>query len=146
MTGLHMEIPVIGVNTSIVGVQIQDGGWNISWLQAQVGWLNGTAYPTRSGNSVLTAHVVNADGKPGVFSKLKYLGAGEFVYVYNSGYRYTYQVVSRQTIEPGNTTALEHLDKAYLTLITCDQYDVKSNSYLQRVAVRARLVDVRIEP
>jgi LPXTG-site transpeptidase (sortase) family protein len=144
-TGLRVVVPVIGVDTYIVGVQIQNGGWNISWLQDQVGWLNGTAYPTHNGNSVLTAHVVNADGKPGTFSRLKSLGTGEFIYVYNAGYRYTYQVVANQTVEPGDTTVLRHLDKPYLTLITCDQYDVKSNSYLQRIAVRAKLVDVRIQ-
>jgi LPXTG-site transpeptidase (sortase) family protein len=145
-TGLQLEIPVIGVDTSIVGIQIENGGWNIAWLQGQVGWLSGTAYPTRSGNSVLTAHVVNADGKPGTFSKLKYLGTGEFIYVYNAGYRYTYQVVANQKVEPGDTKVLQHLDKPYLTLITCDQYDEKSNSYLQRIAVRAKLVDVRAQP
>jgi LPXTG-site transpeptidase (sortase) family protein len=145
-TGLQLEIPVIGVDTSIVGVQIENGGWNISWLHDQAGWLNGTAYPTHSGNSVLTAHVVNADGKPGIFSRLKYLGKGEFIYIYNAGYRYTYQVVSNQPVQPGDTTVLRHLDRPYLTLITCDQYEVKSNSYLQRIAVSARLVDVRIQP
>jgi LPXTG-site transpeptidase (sortase) family protein len=145
-TSLQIEIPVIGVTTPIVGVQIQDGGWNISWLRDQVGWLNGTAFPTRNGNSVLTAHVVNPDGKPGIFSKLKYLRAGEYIYLYDSNYRYTYQVVSNQKARPDDTAVLAHLDKPYLTLITCDQYDVQSNSYLQRVAVRARLVDVRIRP
>jgi LPXTG-site transpeptidase (sortase) family protein len=145
-TALQIEIPVIGVDTSIVGVQIQDGGWNISWLQDQVGWLNGTAYPTRTGNSVLTAHAVDADGKPGTFAKLKYLGKGEFIYLYDAGYRYTYQVISNQAARPDDSTVLAHLEKPYLTLITCDQYDVKSNSYLQRVAVRAKLVDVRAQP
>ena len=103
-TALQIEIPVIGVDTSIMGVQIQDGGWNISWLQGQVGWLNGTAYPTRSGNSVLTAHVINADGKPGIFARLKYLGVGEFIYLYDAGYRYTYQVISNQTARPDDST------------------------------------------
>jgi LPXTG-site transpeptidase (sortase) family protein len=145
-TALQVEIPVIGVDTSIVGVQIQDGGWNIAWLQDQVGWLNGTAYPTRSGNSVLTAHAVNADGKPGTFARLKYLGVGEFIYLYDAGYRYTYQVISNKAARPDDSTVFGHLDKPYLTLITCDKYDVKSNSYLQRVAVRAKLVDVRAQP
>jgi LPXTG-site transpeptidase (sortase) family protein len=145
-TALQIEIPVIGVDTSIVGVQIRDGGWNIAWLQDQVGWLNGTAFPTRNGNSVLTAHVVNADGKPGIFSKLRYLGIGEYVYIYDSGYRYTYQVVSNQVASPDDIRVLSHLDKPYLTLITCDRYDVSSNTYLQRIAVRAKLVEVRIQP
>jgi LPXTG-site transpeptidase (sortase) family protein len=142
-TNIVIEIPVIRVNNTVLGVQIKDGGWDLSWLQDQVGWLNGTAYPTWQGNSVLTAHVINADGKPGVFSKLKYLGTGEYIFLYNSGYRYTYKVVSNRYVDPGDSTVFQHEDQAYLTLITCDTYDEKSNAYLKRVAVRAILVDAR---
>lgn len=138
-----IEIPVIRVNNHVLGVPIKDGGWDVSWLQDQVGWLNGTAYPTWKGNSVLTGHVVNADGKPGIFSRLKHLGVGEFIYIYISGYRYTYMVESNQFVNPDDVTVFQHEDKAYLTLVTCERYDEESNSYLQRVAVHARLVDVR---
>jgi LPXTG-site transpeptidase (sortase) family protein len=140
---LTMEIPVIKLKTSIAGVQLKKGGWDVSWLRDQAGWLNGTAYPTWKGNSVLTAHVVNADGKPGVFSRLKYLGVGEYIFVYNSGYRYTYKVVSNEFVQPDDITVLRHEEKSYLTLITCDSYDEKTGSYLRRVSVRAVLVDVR---
>jgi len=108
--------------------------------------LNRTAIPTRNGNSRLTVHVVNTEGKTGIFSKLKYLGTDENIYIYNSGFRYTYQVTSNQLARPDDTAVLALLDKPYLTLITCDQFDVNSNSYLQSVAVRARLVDTRIQP
>jgi len=142
-TNLIIEIPVIKVNTSIVGVQLKNGDWDISWLLDQIGWLNGTAYPTWTGNSVLTGHVVNADGKPGVFSKLKDLNPGEYIYIYNLGYRYTYKVVSNKSVQPDDITVLQHEDKAYLTLITCDNYDETTAAYLRRTAVRAVLVDVR---
>jgi LPXTG-site transpeptidase (sortase) family protein len=140
---LSLEIPVIDIKSTVVGVEIRDGGWDVSWLQDQVGWLNGTAFPTRKGNSVLTAHVVNADGKPGTFSKLKHLGAGEFIYLYASGYRYTYMVESNQYVESDNVAVFEHQDRSYLTLVTCERFDEKLGTYLQRVAVRARLVDTR---
>jgi LPXTG-site transpeptidase (sortase) family protein len=140
---LTLEIPVIKVKTSIAGVQLKKVGWDVSWLQDQVGWLNGTAYPTWKGNSVITAHVVNADGKPGVFYGLKYLGVGEYVFVYNSGYRYTYKVVSNEFVQPDDMTVLRHEEKSYLTLVTCDSFDEKTGTYLRRVAVRALLVDVR---
>jgi LPXTG-site transpeptidase (sortase) family protein len=142
-TSLEIEIPVIKVDTSIVGVESKNGSWDVSWLQDQVGWLNGTAYPTWKGNSVLTAHVVNADGKPSVFSRLKSLGIGEYIFVYNSGYRYTYKVVSNAYVLPNDSTVMKHEEKSYLTLITCDSYDEKTDTYLRRVAVRAVLVDVR---
>jgi len=142
--GMSIEIPDLHVNTSIVGVQIKDGGWDVSWLQDQVGWLNGTAYPTWKGNSVLTGHVVNADGRPGVFSKLKSLRLGEYIFVYNAGYRYTYQVTSNQLVDPGDVAAFGHENESYLTLITCDSYNEKSGSYLLRVAVHAKLVDIKL--
>jgi LPXTG-site transpeptidase (sortase) family protein len=143
-TSLRLEIPVLNVNTSIVGVQIKDGSWDVSWLQNQLGWLNGSAYPTWRGNSVITGHVVNADGKPGVFSRLKSLKVAEFIFVYSGDYRYTYQVVSNQFIAPDDVTAFHHEDKSYLTLITCDNYDENSGTYLSRVSVLAKLVDVKL--
>ena len=85
----------------------------------------------------------NANGKPGVFSNLKDLNSGEYIFVYNLGYRYTYKVVSNKFVQPNDITVLQHEDKAYLTLITCDTYDEKTGTYLRRIAVRAVLVDVR---
>jgi LPXTG-site transpeptidase (sortase) family protein len=140
---LRIEIPVIEVDSSIVGVQIKDGGWDVSWLQDQAGWLNGTAYPTWSGNSVVTAHAVNADGRPGVFSNLKYLGRGEYIFVYSSGYRFTYQVISNQAVQADDVSVFGHKNDTYLTLITCDEFDETTGTYRLRIAVQARLVQVK---
>jgi LPXTG-site transpeptidase (sortase) family protein len=136
-TDLRIEIPVAGVNMSIVGVEFKNGNWDVSWLQDQAGWLNGTAYPTWNGNSVLTAHSVNKDGKPGPFSHLKDLTAGEYVFVYSAGYRYTYKVVSNDLLQPTDPSVLKHEDKSSLTLITWG-----TSTYLLRTVVRAMLVDV----
>ena len=141
-TGLAIQIPVLKVDAPIVGVASQNGSWDVSWLENQVGWLNGTAYPTWRGNSVLTGHVVNADGKPGIFYRLKSLDVGEYIFVYLSGYRYTYKVVSNTDVQPDDATVMKHEDKSYLTLITCDNYDAQTGTYLRRVAVQAVLVDV----
>ena len=142
-TSLSIEIPVLKVNTSIVGVESKKGSWDVSWLQNQVGWLNGTAYPTWKGNSVLTGHVVNANGKPGVFSHLKSLGIGEYIFVNGAGYRYTYKVVSNTLVQPDDASVMKHEDKSFLTLITCGTYDAKTATYLHRVVIGAALVDVR---
>ena len=141
--GLMLDIPVLKVNAPIAGVEFRNGYWNVDWLQDQAGWLDGTAYPTWNGNSVLMGHAINADGKPGIFSKLKALGVGEYIFVYNSGYRYVYKVVSNQPVKPNDIRVLKHEEKAYLTLITCDKYDIKSATYLYRIVVRAVLVDVQ---
>ena len=143
-TGLNIEIPVLKVNSPIVGVEKMKGNWDVSWLQNQVGWLNGTAYPTWRGNSLLTGHVVGADGKPSIFSKLKALGVGEYIFVNNAGYRYTYKVLSNTFVQPNDKSVLKHDEKSYLTLITCDSYDEITGTYLRRVVVRALLVDVSL--
>lgn len=141
-TDLSIMIPSIHVDEQIVGVKLQKGYWDVSFLWNQVGWLESTAYPTWTGNSVVTAHVTNADGKPGTFSKLKGLKAGSYIFVYNSGYRYVYKVVSNQSVKPNDIHVLKHEEKAYLTLITCDRFDNVSSTYLSRIVVRAVLVDV----
>jgi LPXTG-site transpeptidase (sortase) family protein len=133
---------VINVKSPIVGVEQKNGSWDVSWMQDQVGWLNGTAYPTWRGNSLLTAHVVNADGKPGVFSRLKQLGVGEYVFVYFSGYRYTYKVIANDLVQSDDVSVMKHEEESVLTLITCDSYDETTKTYVRRVAVRAILIDV----
>ena len=142
-TSISLEIPVLKISTSIVGVQQKDGQWDVSWLWDQAGWLQGSAYPTFPGNSVLTAHVVTSDGKPGPFYQLAHLNAGEYVFIYGSGYRYTYQVESNGLVLPNDVSVFRHEEKSWLTLVTCDGYDEVTGTYLRRVVVRAVLVDVR---
>lgn len=143
-TNILLEIPVLKISTSIVGVQQKAGTWDVAWLWDQAGWLEGTAFPTFSGNSIITAHVVTKYGKPGPFYHLKRLGVHENIYILIGDYRYTYKIISNTLIEPDSTSVFAHTDKPTLTLITCDNYDEKTGTYLQRVAVRAALVDIHM--
>ena len=45
-------------------------------------------------------------------------------------------------VEPSDTSVMKHEEKPWLTLVTCKEYDVKTNSYKKRVIVRAALVKV----
>lgn len=46
-------------------------------------------------------------------------------------------------LKPNDVTkAFEHKDESWVTLLTCRGYDEKSDSYRQRVAVKAVLVRV----
>ena len=141
-TGLSLEIPAVQVNVPIVGVQLQNGAWDVNWLWNQAGWLQKTAYPTFPGNSVITAHVVNADGQPGPFARIKQLRVGDYIFIYLGGYRYTYEVVTNAPVKPNDISVLRHEENSWLTLITCDKYDVKTGKYLVRVAVHAKLIDI----
>ncbi len=144
-TDVWMEIPSLGVNVSIVGIPLIDDAWDLAWLEEQAGWLNGTAFPGWDGNSVLTAHVYLPNGKPGPFVELGKLKWGSKIIVHAYGSVYTYEVRQNRTVSPQNTSILNHEDSAWLTLITCKTYNEKTNTYANRVAVRAVLVSVQKE-
>jgi LPXTG-site transpeptidase (sortase) family protein len=144
-SGLVLEIPSIKVKTDILGIKLENGRWDASWVQDQAGWLEGTAYPTWSGNSVIGGHVVNADGKPGLFNKLKYVKNGDYILVHNSGFLYTYKIISNKYTKPDDISLLDHEDRPVITLVTCDKYDELTKTYLRRVVVKAVLVNVSLE-
>jgi LPXTG-site transpeptidase (sortase) family protein len=141
---LWLEIPRLGVQMPIVGVPQANGEWEVSWLGNDAGWLNGTAFPTYSGNSVLAGHVYNADGTPGPFVHLNGLWWGDQVIVHARGAQYIYEVRSVLQVSPNATSSvITHKDLPWVTLITCRGYDEASNSYKYRIAVGAVLVEVK---
>jgi LPXTG-site transpeptidase (sortase) family protein len=142
---LWLEIPSLGVSTSIVGVPLGSGGWDLTWLGEQAGYLNGTAYPTWSGNTGITGHVYLADGSPGPFVDLHTLVWGQQVIVHMGGQRYIYEVRSMRRVWPDDLSVLQHADLPTLTLITCQGYNPAADDYRTRIAVRAVLVDIQTE-
>jgi len=137
-----LEIPSLNVKSSIVGVPQINGGWDVTWLGNDIGWLNGTTFPTWNGNSVLTAHVTNASGLEGPFAALKDLKYGDQVIVHIGGVKYIYEVRNSRLVRPYSTNfAFESKqDASYLTLITCQGYNPLNETYLFRRVVRAVLI------
>lgn len=142
---IWFEIPSLGLKTSIVGVPIKDGGWNVAWLGKQAGWLEGSAYPTWNGNSVITGHVYLSNGLPGPFVNLNQLKYGDTIIVHANGQKYTYEIRTNQTLSPTDSSVFKHEEKSWLTFITCKEYDEKTNTYRKRVVVRAVLVKVEAD-
>ena len=141
---LWLEIPRLGMQAPIVGVPQTDGNWDVTWLGNSAGWLNGTAFPTWAGNSVLTGHVYGADGQPGPFVHINGLWYGDQIIIHAGGGAYVYEVRQVMQVTPGAVSAaITHEQAPWVTLITCRGYDEASNSYLYRVVVRAALVEVR---
>jgi LPXTG-site transpeptidase (sortase) family protein len=139
---LWLEIPKLGVKMPIVGIPAKGEEWDLTWLWDQAGWLEGTAYPTHAGNSAITAHVYLPNGQPGLFYKLDALRFGDAVIVHLSGQRYVFEVRQVQRVSPNTLSALRHEELPWLTLITCREYDPKTNSYRSRLIVRAVLVKI----
>ncbi len=142
---LWLEIPGLGIKTPIVGVPTNAGVWDVAWLGEQAGWLQGTAFPTWQGNSVITGHVYLSNGKPGPFVNLSKLRFGDQVIVHAFGQRYIYEVRTNRVIAPEEMSPFKHEEKAWLTLLTCKGYDESSDTYKYRVELRAVLVKVIAE-
>lgn len=144
-TSLTLEIPSLGVDIPIVGVPLRNGDWNVSWLGRQAGWLEGSAFPSWNGNSVLTSHVYLSNGSPGPFVNLNTLKYGDRVIIHAFGQKYTFEVRTNAIVEPDDPSALQHEERPWLTLVTCKDYDEKTNTYRKRVIVRAVLVSLTAE-
>lgn len=140
---MTLSIPSINVDAPILGVPLGKTNWNLCWLRDNVGWLHGTAFPTWAGNSVLTAHAINAEGEPGLFAQLDQLKWGDELIVSAWGQEYVYEVRSVQDrVDPTDLSVLDHEEYPWLTLISCKGYDASSDTYAYRVVVRAIQVDV----
>ncbi|MEI7727135.1 MAG: choice-of-anchor Q domain-containing protein [Bacteroidota bacterium] len=142
-SGMWLEIHKLGVLLPVVGVP-QQTGWDVTWLGNQAGYLEGTAFPTWNGNSVITGHVTGADGQPGAFAGLSGLAWGDEVVIHAWGQRYVFAVRSvDDTVNPEDTRLLDqHEVLPWITLLTCRGYDEQSDTYRWRTAVRAVLVSV----
>jgi LPXTG-site transpeptidase (sortase) family protein len=140
---LWLEVPSLDVRTSLVGVPSVNGEWDVTWLGNQAGYLMGTAFPTWTGNTVITGHVWNPDNQPGIFIDLKDLSYGEQIRIHAWGDVYTYQVVENRRISPFMAkSVLEHKDSDYVTLLTCEDFGEYWGDYGYRRMVGAILVDI----
>jgi len=138
-----LEIPSQKVKMNLVGVPKVEGEWDVSWLWRDAGYLDGSAFPTHSGNSIITGHVYLPNGLPGPFDKISSLKWSDRIIIHAYGQSFIYEVRKVDYLYPADySKAFEHKDEPWITLLTCRSYDEKSNSYRQRVAVKAVLVKV----
>jgi LPXTG-site transpeptidase (sortase) family protein len=119
-------------------------GWDVTWLGDEIGYLGGTAFPTWAGNSVLTGHATNANGGKGPFAALGTLRWGDQIVIHAFGQQYVYEVRTvNRLINPKDTSVVKkHEDLPWVTLITCNGYDEKTDTYRWRTAVRAVQISV----
>jgi LPXTG-site transpeptidase (sortase) family protein len=143
-----IEIPSLNVKANIVGVpQAKDGTWDVAWLDRNAGYLYGTAFPTWTGNSVITGHVWDANNKPGIFVDLKQLKFDDTFKIHAYGQVATYAVRESTTVSPSNTqSVLKHYgDTSWVTLLTCEDFNLLGLKYFSRRMVRAVLINLTAE-
>jgi LPXTG-site transpeptidase (sortase) family protein len=146
LSDVVLEIPVLKLKLPIVGVPMKNKTWDVNWLLEQTGWLEGTAFPGFSGNSVLTGHVTLSYGQAGPFANLNKLKVGDKIFVHAFGDLYIYEVKSSKALKPTDPSILQHENKSWLTLVTCADYNEAAGTYLNRLVVKAALVQVQPEP
>ncbi|MCD4754160.1 MAG: sortase [Anaerolineaceae bacterium] len=140
---LILEIPDLDLSVNIVTVPIYKGDWDVTWLGDDAGYLTGSAYPTWSGNTVITAHNWTETNHPGPFANLNELHYGDQVEIHAFGATYVYEVRETRLVSASNIKkTFEHKDYDWLTLMTCESYDKVSGEYLFRRLVRAVLIEV----
>jgi LPXTG-site transpeptidase (sortase) family protein len=140
---IWLEVPKLGLKMPIVGVPMEENIWDVSWLGDKAGWLDETAYPTSSGNSVITGHVYLPNGKPGPFIDLKKLSWNDIITIHVGDKQFNYRVRQAKLVKPDDLTVLKSESSSWITLVTCQGYDEESDSYLYRQVVRAVLVDTK---
>ncbi len=138
-----LEVPVLKLKMPVVGVPKKGNSWDVNWLLYQAGWLEGTAFPGFSGNSVLTSHVTLPFGQAGPFTDLHKLKPGNKVFIHAFGSLYIYEIKSIQKLDATDPSILQHEDKSWLTLVTCADYNEKAETYLKRLVVKAVLIQVQ---
>ncbi len=141
---LDMEIPVLGLKTNILGLYASRGKWDVSWLGSSLGYLEESAFPTWNGNSIITGHVFDSEGKPGPFNGLKDLKYGDRVIIHSYGQAYIYEVRDVLLVAPDDfKAAFKHEENSWLTLLTCQGYDSRTGNYASRLLVRAVLIEMQ---
>ncbi|MDH5607299.1 MAG: sortase, partial [Anaerolineae bacterium] len=140
--GIILEIPSQGIMAEIVGIPLNVSGWDVSWLSQQLGYLEGTTYPTLEGNTAITGHVVLPSGIPGPFAHLSGLGWGDNFILHANGQKYIYQVRSVDEVYPSNLSILDYKPGYWITLITCSSYNEAAEVYNTRTAVQAVLISI----
>ena len=115
--------------------------WDLSRLGQLAGHLEGTPGIGQGGNYVLAGHVELKDGSMGPFANIGAMKAGDFISIFsdkpNQPLVMQYTVSTVNTVKPNNIDVIRNHGYEELTLITCSDWDQKTQSYNSRVVVHA---------
>lgn len=124
---LWLEIPKLQIFVPIIGIPQTGNSWDVRWLRYEARYLNGTAFPTWEGNTVLTGHKYLADGQPGPFVNLETLKWGDTIIIYHLGMKYAYEIRNVGKIEPDDFSIIEHKDYDWVSCLPVRDMMRKTN-------------------
>ncbi len=119
-----------------------DDNWDLSHLAASAGHLEGTPQLGMGGNYVLAGHVELKDGARGPFAKVGLLNIGDRLTLIGDTQPdpslLQYIVTDVKKVQPLEFGVMRNHGYEELTLITCDDWDQKAQTYQTRVIIHAR--------
>lgn len=133
-------IPSAGIYAPIVQTYLDGVSWDVSQLGTNVGHLQGTAWIDTPGNVVLSGHVELSDGRQGVFANLNEVAVGDIIVIVMNGDEWRYIITEIGSTTPQDLQPIYPTSEPRLTLITCEDYDFISNSYLERTIIVAERI------
>ncbi len=136
---LRLELPKLDVQVLILGVPYEQGSWDVSMLWNRSGYLEGTAFPTRIGNTALTGHAHLASGARGPFFWLNQLRWSDEVVIRGFGYRHVYEVRHIRLVRLEDSSLTAYRDQDWITLLTCKDHDKELDPCVSRTGVQAVL-------
>jgi LPXTG-site transpeptidase (sortase) family protein len=137
-----LEIPAIGVSTSLVRLGLtSDGSLQVPSSTTVAGWYTGSPRPGATGSAVIAGHIDSYQG-PGIFFRLSDLKRGDRVYVRRAdGSLAVFQVTTVRGYAKDRfpTQAVYGpVPDPELRLITCGgTFDYRTKSYLSNTIVYA---------
>lgn len=141
---LRIVAPKAALSTTITRLYFTPDGsnWDLTYLDAFAGHLEGTPDIGQGGNYVLAGHVELKDGIPGPFANVHKLAVGDDIMIYSETpdkpYLVRYKVTDVKSVEPTAIDVIRNRGYEELTLITCSDWDQQKGEYLTRVIVHAK--------
>ena len=137
---MSLLIPVLDVETELVGVPLSGNTWPVDWLDDRAGLLAGSALPGE-GYSVIAAHNTLNDTAYGPFALLSTLETGDVIFVDDGeGMLRKFSVFANELLMPDDFTAMAAIaerEPGALVLVTCEN-ESPEGGYLNRRVVFAK--------
>jgi LPXTG-site transpeptidase (sortase) family protein len=121
---------------------LKEDNWDLTYLGALAGHLEGTPEIGQGGNFVLAGHVELRDGGKGPFAEVTRLSPGDPISILGdqrpNPVVYQYIVTEVKKVKPQEFGVMRNHGFEELTLITCDDWDQRTQLYDSRIIVHAR--------
>mgnify|MGYP000288941134 CR=1 FL=1 len=136
----RLRINTLGIDSAVLPVPFTGGEWDVSRLGLAAGWLETSAHPLETGNTVLAGHLNLLGYGAAPFQKLAQLSDGALIQLYTERMLYTYQVRGARLVAENDLSALAPMSAPRLTLLTCANWNALRQDYTHRLVVNAELV------